>query len=60
MHELMKVNKPVLPEGVFSALANLGHPLHSGDGGLYEVAVITNWNVSAFLELECRILKKSE
>jgi hypothetical protein len=47
---------PVLPESVLSPFLDLSYPFHRLESRLHKLAVVTNWDVSSFFELERRIL----
>jgi hypothetical protein len=51
-------NIPALEEGAFSAAFDFPDPFHGFNGRLHKVAVIANGNISPFLEVNRRVLKR--
>ena len=50
------VKIPVLPERMFSSFLDFRNSFHCMESGLHEIAVISNRDVPAFLEINSRIL----
>lgn len=50
------MNVPVLEKCAFSPRPDLSHSLHCLDGCLDEFSVVSDGDISALLELDCRIL----
>lgn len=46
----------MFPECMFPLLFDFGDPFHSLDGGLYELSVVANRDVSSLLEFDGRVL----
>jgi len=49
---------PALEKRAFPAVSDLPDPFHGLNGRLHKVTVITNGNISPFLEINRRVLKK--
>lgn len=45
---------------MLSPTFDLSHPFHCLERRLDELAVVTNWYVSSFLEVDCCVLQKSQ
>jgi hypothetical protein len=53
------MRSPVFPEDMLSPLFNLSDPFHRLESRVHQFPIVSNRDISSFLEIDCRVLKIS-